>query len=404
MPATEFVPATQSELARWMRENASGPRQTLCPVGGRTALQFGIAETCDTLVDLKDLRKVVDYPARDMTVTVEAGIPISELQRLLATEAQQLPIDIPQATRATLGGAIACNSSGPRRYGYGTLRDYIIGISAVDAGGQLFKGGGRVVKNVAGYDLCKLMVGSRGTLAVISQVTLKLKPIPQATGWWWFTFETFAEMENVLERLLTSETRPVALEMLDVPAARMIAAESRLSLPCETPVLAVLVEGSSHDVSWQLATLRKEVIPFGVQDLLSVEGPEALTLTATLTEFSVPTDEPLTFQANLKPSHCWRFAEMATALDVAVNCHAGNGVIVGQLPESVATAAQAQQLLQPLRDFARSASGNLVVLHCDREWQSQLPLCGDEEPAWPQMRQLRTQMDPHQLLNRGIFL
>lgn len=404
MPATEFVPATQSELARWMRENAAGPRQVLCPVGGRTALQFGAAETCQTLVDLKELRKVVDYPARDMTVTVEAGLPVSELQRLLATEGQQLPIDIPQATRATLGGAIACNSSGPRRYGYGTLRDYVIGISAVDAGGQLFKGGGRVVKNVAGYDLCKLLVGSRGTLAVISQVTLKLKPIPQATGWWWFTFETFAEMENVLERLLTSEARPTALEMLDVPAARMIAAESRLTLPCDAPVLAVLVEGSDHDVAWQLAALRKEVVPFGVQDLQTIEGADALRLTATITEFSVPTDEPLTFQANLRPSVCWRFAELATQLDVAVNCHAGNGVIVGQLPESVATAEQAQQLLQPLRDLARSAGGNLVILHCDREWQSQLSLCGDAEPVWSQMRQLRMKIDPDQLLNRGSFL
>lgn len=397
-----------------MAENASGSRYTLCPAGGRTALSLESGPACDRIVDITPLRRVVDYPARDLTVTVEAGLSIAELQSLLAQEGQRLPVDIPQAGRATIGGAIACNVSGPRRFGNGTLRDYVIGISAVDAGGQLFKGGGRVVKNVAGYDLCKLLVGSRGTLGVISQVTLKVKPIPAAAGWWWFTFETFAEMENVLERLLTSAARPAALEMLAVPAARLVAAEARLPVPCEFPVLAVLVEGSQREVDWQLETLRAEVVPFGVQQLERLTGESAAQLTAALTEFPVPTDEPLTFQANLRPSQCWRFAELATAGEIAVLCHAGNGIVVGQLPESVATAADAQQLLGPLQQFARSGGGNLSILHCDREWRStavaptgasvdaQRPLSFHEpEPAWPLMRQLKRQLDPQRLLNPG---
>src|SRR5437588_5750684 len=113
-----------------------------------------------------------------MTVTAQSGITLARLGNVLATENLRLAIDVPNGARATLGGALAVNVSGPRRYGLGTLRDYVIGISAVNDEGQEVKAGGRVVKNVAGYDLCKLYVGSLGTLGIITQVTLKLKPRP----------------------------------------------------------------------------------------------------------------------------------------------------------------------------------------------------------------------------------
>src|SRR5262249_13131056 len=128
---------------------------------------------------LRGLHQVIDYPARDMTITVQAGITIAKLQEVLHAENQRLPVDVPLADRATLGGVLATNTSGPRRYGFGTLRDYVIGISAVNDLGEEIKVGGRVVKNVAGYDLCKLFIGSLGTLGIISQVTLKLRPLPE---------------------------------------------------------------------------------------------------------------------------------------------------------------------------------------------------------------------------------
>src|SRR5262249_22812669 len=151
------------------------------PLGGRTMLDLGLPPTRPGLaIDLRRFDAVIDYPARDMTVTVQAGLTVAKLQALLAAENQRLPIDVPHAEQATLGGALAANVSGPRRYGFGTLRDYVIGISVVNDEGQEVKAGGRVVKNVAGYDLCKLYVGSLGTLGIITQVTLKLRPQPMA--------------------------------------------------------------------------------------------------------------------------------------------------------------------------------------------------------------------------------
>ena len=133
-------------------------------------------------LDLTGLVKVVDYTPRDMTILVEAGVRMADLAATLAAEGQQLPIDVPRASEATIGGVVATNWNGPRRYGHGTIRDYVIGIHAVDGRGVAFKGGGRVVKNVAGYDFCKLLTGSLGTLGVITQLALKVKPLPERSA------------------------------------------------------------------------------------------------------------------------------------------------------------------------------------------------------------------------------
>jgi glycolate oxidase FAD binding subunit len=402
---TEFVPTTQIELARFLAENAEGPRQTVCPVGGRTALHYGFAGSeSGALVAMSGLARMIDYPARDMTITVEAGMRIDQLQSMLAGERQRLPIDIAQAERATVGGALATNTSGPRRFGHGTFRDYVIGISAVDASGQLFKAGGRVVKNVAGYDLCKLMVGSRGTLAIVTQVTLKLRPLPETTALLWWTLDSFSEIESRLARLLTSESRPVAIEVLNPAAASLIATSARGDLPIDAPVLCVGVEGSRNEVDWQLEKLTQELTFGGAQTCRRVTDHDADRIWSALTEFQTCADDPLTFEANLRPSQCMAFADRATQLGVAVQVHAGNGLVIGQLLEDKATIEQSTTVLSELRRIARSHDGNLVVLHCDPDWKSQMPICGDPEPSWPLMRKLKRQLDPHGLLNPGRFV
>ena len=400
----EFVPATQTELARYMAENCSGPKRTICPVGGRTALHFGAASEPDVFVSLSELKRVIDYPARDMTITVEAGMRIDELQSRLATERQRLPIDIAQPGRATLGGALATNTSGSRRFGHGTFRDYVIGISAVDASGQLFKSGGRVVKNVAGYDICKLLIGSRGTLGIVTQVTLKLRPLPESSGLTWLSFSTFDQVEQALQILLRSETRPVAIDVLNSPAARLISTAARTPATGSALALVIGMEGSAREVDWQRQTLQRELAACGVQSSEQFDNSDAERLWEALTEFPTCADDPVTFQANLLPSRAMEFAARATALGVAVQVHAGNGIVVGQLPDEAATIDRAMAILDELRQLARSASGNLVVLHCDPEWKAKMPMCGDPEPGWGLMQRLKRQLDPLELLKPARFV
>ena len=404
MSPAEFVPATQAELARYMAENLAGPKQTICPVGGRTALHYGAAARIDVIASLSELTRVIDYPARDMTITVEAGLRIDELQSRLATERQRLPIDIAQPGRATLGGALSTNTSGPRRFGHGTFRDYVIGISAVDAAGHLFKAGGRVVKNVAGYDICKLMIGSRGTLGIVTQITLKLRPLAETSALLWLTFPTFERIEQALQGLLQSEARPIAIEVLNAPAARLIGTAARCPSSPSALVLCVGVEGSAREVNWQLEVLGREMAACGVQSQERIDEPDAARLWEALTEFPTCADDPLTLQANLLPSRCMEFASRATQLGVAVQVHAGNGIVVGQLPDDAATIERTTAILDELRRLARSARGNLVVLHCDPEWKTRMPMCGNPEPSWGLMQRLKRQLDPQGLLNPGRFV
>ena len=403
--STEFTPATQAELARFMADNAATQQRVLYPVGGRTALHFGCpAMEPGVAVSTAKLTAVIDYPARDMTVTVEAGIRIDVLSELLRHERQRLPIDIPQAHRATLGGIIACNAGGARRFGLGTLRDYIIGISAIDSAGMPFKAGGRVVKNVAGYDLCKLLNGALGTLGLVTQVTLKLRPIPETTRWLWASFTSFQQIEATLERLLMSATRPIAMEVLDASAAAEIAAEARTVLPAGSPVLGLAFEGRAHEVAWQIDKLQSELQPLTPQHVVVTPDSEADGLWSALTEFEVTAEEPLTFKANLLPSRTMEFLELATRLQISVQAHAGNGIVIGHLPDRVTTSPAAAGMLTPLRQFVRQHHGNLIILNCPDAWKQEIPTWGEPEPGWPLMQRLKTQLDPSDLLNRGRFI
>lgn len=398
----EFEPASVSELSRFLRENCEGDRRPLLPVGGRTALHYGYPPADPPVViDVAKLARTVDYPARDMTVTVEAGVRVEHLAALLREEGQQLPIDVPQANRATVGGVVASNVSGPRRFGYGTLRDYVIGVSAVDASGRAFKAGGRVVKNVAGYDLCKLLIGSLGTLAIVTQVTLKLKPVPETQALLWVEFPKLEAVESALQSLPDTAARPVIVDVLTAAAATQIAAETRADVPATGPVLLVGVEGGPRETEWQLATLKEELAAAEPRSVHEVDGETAARLLAAMTEFPVGAEEPLTFRAALLPSHVVAFLQSAADAGIAAAAHAGNGIVTGHLADDVTDAAQAGALLDRLRPLVERDRGGLVILSCNDDWKRDLPVFGAPPAAWPLMQRLKQRLDPQGLLNPG---
>ncbi len=178
-------PANLDELCQAVGESATGGL-AVYPQGGTTALDYGgIPGRPGVAIDIRSLCQVIDYPHADMTVTVQAGITAAALQAVLAEHNQRLLIDIPLPDRATLGGVYATNTCGPRRFGLGRPRDQIIGVSFVTSEAIEVKGGGRVVKNVAGYDFPKLLTGSMGTLGILTHMTLKVRPKPEASAFLW---------------------------------------------------------------------------------------------------------------------------------------------------------------------------------------------------------------------------
>ncbi len=189
---------------------------------------------------------------------------IGELQRILQEENQQLPIDVSD-DRMSLGLIVAEDICGPRQFGYGTLRDYVIGIEAVDGRSRVFHAGGRVVKNVAGYDLCRLLVGSRGQLGTISQITFKLKPLPAQQTLLIAGFRAFRDIESALERLNISETCPVILDVVGQLACVTLLNESVPELigsqRCSDSVAVLVIgfDGPQVACEWQSRTLQNEL-------------------------------------------------------------------------------------------------------------------------------------------------
>jgi glycolate oxidase FAD binding subunit len=241
------TPSSAEDLAFALQEAAS-KRRTIETTGNNSKRLLG-GPVCpaEVLVCTRGLRRVLQYEPNDLTISVEAGVAFTDLQKLLATNGQMIALDPSFPTQATVGGIVSANSSGPMRRLFGTARDLIIGMQFATLDGRLVRTGGMVVKNVAGLDMGKLMIGSFGTLAVITSVNFRLHPLPEQTS----TFLlSFPELDSAIEKrdsIARSILRPMALEIVSPPAAARLGASGY--------ILAVRVSGSAK----VLARYAKEI-------------------------------------------------------------------------------------------------------------------------------------------------
>jgi len=254
-------PRSPEELAEAMGWAAT--RQQTIELGGHFSkrLMGGPAAPANMTISTAAMRRVRQYEPRDLTISVEAGISYCELRSLLAGHHQMIPLDPPYADTATIGGIIACNCSGPRRRLYGTARDLVIGMQFATLEGKLVESGGMVVKNVAGLDMSKLMIGSFGTLAAIAVVNFKLIPQSPYERTFRFSFASLDEAVAARDAILKSPLDPAAIDLLN-PAAAATAAEM------EKPawVLAVRAGGNAAAIARyerELAAIGAQAIPVG---------------------------------------------------------------------------------------------------------------------------------------------
>jgi glycolate oxidase FAD binding subunit len=209
-------PDTPEQLAEILHAQATN-RRTI-RLGGRFSKDRlgGAGAAADVTVSTCSMSRLLHYEPHDLTISVEAGMPFRELERILAANRQMLPLDPPWA-ESTVGGVVAANLSGARRRLYGTARDMIIGMTFATLEGKLIRSGGNVVKNVAGLDMAKLMVGSFGTLAAIAVVNFKVFPMPEASRTFAMNFATAAEAFAERDRILRGVLQPSAIDILNWP-------------------------------------------------------------------------------------------------------------------------------------------------------------------------------------------
>ncbi len=375
------------------------------PIGGGTSLDYGPQPARPGIrLSMNQMNRVLDHPADDLTITVEAGMTLAQLNRHLATKRQWLPIDAPESVRATVGGIVATNACGPRRYSHGTIGDYLLGIRAIDGCGEAYAGGGRVVKNAAGYNLPRLMVGSLGTLGVITQATFMVRPLPTHSALVICDLPSFQQAECLLAALGQSRTTPMIVELLAGPA-----------LPfCPLPALpdtaasrlAVGFEGSAADVQGMANVLCDE------WQALGADGLTTITRARVDSAWNWLSESPAMLQINVLPSRLVGVMEQVAWLMAAspLQAHAGNGVLRIYRPSppaplpSTDEGSFANLVQNTLRPIVTAAGGHLTVLATPTGVElSPAEIWGPPRPGAALMRSIQQRFDPAGILNPGRY-
>ncbi len=375
----------------------------LIPWGGGTAATVGTPpSTMGIVLGLGRLDQFVEHEPGDLTATVQAGMTFGRFQAALRERGQWLSLDPPDPDRATVGGVIAANASGPRRHLYGTARDQLIGVTVVTADGSLVHGGGKVVKNVAGYDLPKLFVGSYGTLGVIVEVTVRLRPVPEAERWVRVRFDRLKDAGVAVRAIMNADLIPNAVELLDGDTSRFFALDG-------APTLVVGFDGLTEQVDWQCAELAALTGPIGGQGVVPLPGGvpaggfavrAAMGTVAAVVRFSV------------LPTLVAELMEQGTGmakqrgLRTAWTSHAGVGVVTASLgsasdrPDLKAVAS----LLGEWRALARSGGGHATLEWAPLAVKSEVPVWDDLGASSRLMQRIKGQLDPKNVLNPGRFV
>jgi len=377
-------------------------RQAIYTIGGGTSLDYGLPRAKPGIaLSMTALNRVIEHPSNDLTVTVEAGITLGELNRRLAEKRQWLPIDPPEAEKATIGGIVATNAYGPRRHGNGTIGDYLLGFRAIDGRGEAFNGGGKVVKNVAGYNLPRLMVGSLGTLGVITQATFMVRPLPASAALVICDVRGFDQAEDLLAGLGNSQAMPTIVELLAGPA------RANCPLPAmpagAMARLAIGFEGRAIEVQAMLGGLCDELKAAGVDGMTTIAGAGVACIWNWLSA------RPALLQVNALPSRLVGLVEQFSKLLFAhpIQSHAGSGVIKVYPPTDGSTGyvdGFAELVAGTLRPLVSAAGGHLTVLAPPEGCQlSAADLWGPSRPGAALMRAIQQRFDPAGILNPGRF-
>jgi len=407
-PEAAVFPGSIEEVAAVMAL-ASEVGTPVTPWGGGTAASVGMpAGRTGLVLGLRRLGRLLDHEPGDLTATIEAGMTVRAFQAALGSRGQWLSLDPADAERATVGGVLATNASGPRRHLYGTARDVLIGVTVVTADGSIVKGGGKVVKNVAGYDLPKLFIGSYGTLGVIVEATVKLRPLPEQEELVSVRFDRLKDAGSAVKAVAASDLIPNAVELLDSAGAS--GAGLAAGYPTPGGLLVVGFDGVREQIDWQRAELARLTGPLGGRDPRLLDAATSTRLPTAAREAFSTTAAVMTLA--VLPSQVAEIMEQGAGiargrgLQSAWAAHAGVGVVRGALASEPAPKdpAALAVVLAEWREMARAGGG-----YANLEWaplaiKSQIPVWDDPGAAGRIMERIKAQLDPRNILNPGRFV
>lgn len=349
------------------------------PAGRMNWLECGNPiSRADVVLSLERISRVIEYSAPDLTATVEAGALLTDFNDLVRKERQWLPLDPPGASEATIGAVAACASSGPLRAGFGTPRDYTLGLRLAHIDGSESRSGGKVVKNVAGYDMNKLYVGSLGTLAVITEITLKLRPLPDRIS-------TLIITDQYHQRLISiaraaSELQPASIFLCSMPDVS----------------LAIRFAGSEPAVDYQIDCVMKTLSHSQAMILGDMEAENFWTRVADIdsaANVAVKASVPIAFAAQ-------GFEKMLALPRSSITADLGTGIIRGAFN---AEDESAVAVIEKLRAEVVRMSGTLFIERASTTVRRRADAWGEVETAGL-VKSIKEKFDPGSLLNPGKFV
>ena len=381
----------------------------VAPRGGGTMLDLGnpIARL-DVVLDLSGIDAVVDYQPDDLTVTVQAGVTIGTINRLLVERGQMLPLDVPLPESATIGGALATNAHGSRRLRYGTARDLVIGMQAALPATGLARSGGKVVKNVAGFDLAKLHIGGMGTAGVITEVTFKLWPVPAESAGIVAAFDSYEDAHDAARTIVGGQLFPAALVTIGPGAADGLKHQWTAEADRGQWLIAVLLLGVHDALRRQVRDISNLCTRAGSTEVATLDTSESDGLFGRIRDHGRGVDElaNLILRADVLPSDTLRAiravedgsASLGRRGDIIA--HSGHGVIRAFWPS-----APAHAIPNAIRSIRSELApfGGLVVERAPEGGLAGVDAWGVEGTDLELMRRLKLAYDASGILNPGRF-
>lgn len=388
MPRLGARPRTPEEVGRVLAA-ADATGWAVVPWGGGAHVEVGNPRhSADLALDLRGLDQVLEHDQENLTVTVQAGCTLAALQEAVRSADQWLPLEAPDPARCTVGGMLAANLSGPRRLRYGTARDLTLGLEAALTSGEVIRPGGKTVKNVAGYDLTRLFIGSWGTLGVITAATFRLLPLPAQAATLLVAFQEAGDAFAFAQALCGSKLFPAAVEVVDTLPPGIAPPGGQAAA-----VVAVLLEGSAAAVARQVrdvAALAREAHAGEVVDLAEAE---ALWRHLARNGWQ---DRGVVLRVGVPPARlpdAWALWEGIAGRQA----RAGTGLLYVRVPE----AAVAQ--VDAWRSQVTGMGGYLVVERAPLALRRAVDVWGPLGTQGRVMRALRDAFDPRRTLNPGLL-
>ena len=399
-PAEAFAAESPEQVSELLR-TATADGRAVSPIGGRTMLGLGMPpERYDVALDLGGMADLVDYEPEDFTVTAQAGMPLARLQQALAQHGQFVPLDAPEFERATLGGIVAVGRGGLRRAALGSPRDWLIGLRVARADGTQIRGGGRVVKNVSGYDLPKLYCGSLGTLGAIVEVSFKLRPLPSAdrvVALAADSFEAALAAAAAVSRSVDGLNGIVAVSAEAAAFASQRGADGLASA-------ALVLRASGLEASVD-ETVARAVSASGLATA-PIDAASAVETWQAIADAELSTAEgSCRLRLGVRPAS---LIEAGTALAASLPrarpllAAADSGLLLLDLPE--ADAADTASEIVDLRDAVAHLGAHVTVETASPALKAEIDIWGDPGPGIRLMRNVKEAFDPNRTLNPGRYV